>query len=95
MNDLKLSNYKNNTKLCLTLHDKNNYVCHIRNLKLYLELGLQLKTVHKILKFRQSCFFKSYIELNTSLRLNADSKFEKDCAKLANNSLFGKCIGFE
>ena len=84
MNDLK-SSYHKNIKLCLTLHDKDNYVCHIRNLKLYLELGLQLKAIHKILKFRQSCFFKEYIELNTHLRLNATSKFEKDCAKLANN----------
>ena len=83
----------NNTKLCLTLFDKDNYVCHIKNLKLYLELGLELKAIHKIMKFKQSCFFKEYIELNTYLRANASSKFDKDLAKLYNNALFGKTIG--
>ena len=29
------------TKLCLTLQDKKGYICHYRNLKLYLELGLK------------------------------------------------------
>ena len=87
------SSSKQNVKLCLTLYDKDNYVCHIKNLKLYLELGLQLKAIHKILKFKQSCFFKDYVELNTSLRTNAKSKFEKDLAKFYNNALFGKTIG--
>ena len=27
------------TKLCLTLQDKKGYICHYRNLKLYLELS--------------------------------------------------------
>ena len=92
LKDLNLTP-KKNIKLCLTLYDKDNYVCHIKNLQLYLQLGLQLKAIHKILKFKQSCFFKEYVELNTSLRANARSKFEKDLAKLYNNALFGKTIG--
>ena len=41
-------------KLCVTLNDKERYTLHYRNLKQYLELGMKLKKVHKVLKFNQS-----------------------------------------
>jgi hypothetical protein len=77
-------------KLCLTLNDKHNYICHYRNLKMYLEMGLKLKKVHKVLTFKQSAWLKTYIDLNTKLRQAADNDAEKDFAKLMNNSFFGK-----
>ena len=77
-------------KLCLTLNDKEKYVLHYRNLKQYLELGLKLKKVHRVLEFNQSNWLKCYIELNTELRRNATCKFDEDQAKLMNNSYFGK-----
>ena len=43
-------------KLCLTLQDKKEYVLHYRNLKQYLDLGLKLKKVHKVLEFDQSAW---------------------------------------
>ena len=76
-------------KLCLTLNDKEKYVLHYRNLKQYLELGLKLKKVHRVLQFDQSPWLKPYIELNTELRRNATCKFDEDQAKLMNNSYFG------
>ena len=39
-------------KLCLTLDDKKNYICHYRNLKLYLEMGLEIRKIRRILKSR-------------------------------------------
>jgi len=36
-------------KLIYNLNDKQNYTCHIRNLKFYLQNGLKLKKIHKIL----------------------------------------------
>ena len=77
-------------KLCLTLNDKKNYICHARNLKFYLQHGLKLKKIHKILQFNQSQWLKPYIDLNTKLRQEADNKFEEGCAMLMNNSFFGK-----
>ena len=77
-------------KLCLTLQDKTEYVLHYRNLKQYLDLGLKLKKVHKVLEFDQSAWLKPYIELNTNLRRQATCKFDEDQAKLMNNSYFGK-----
>ena len=79
-------------KLCLTLNDKERYVLHYRNLKQYLELGLKLKKVHRVLEFDQSPWLKPYIELNTELRRNATCKFDEDQAKLMNNSYFGQYI---
>ena len=77
-------------KLCLTLYDKRKYICHYRNLKFYLRHGMKLKKIHRILQFNQSDWAKSYIDLNTKIRQEADNKFDEDQAKLMNNSFFGK-----
>lgn len=77
-------------KLCLTLQDKEAHICHYRNLKFYLEKGLKIKKVRRVLEFSQRPWMKRYIELNTMLRQDATNKFEQDFAKLMNNSCFGK-----
>ena len=60
-----------NEKLVANLHDKTEYVIHIRVLKQALNHGLFLKKVdkiHRVIKFNQNAWLKSYIDMNTHLR---------------------------
>ena len=65
------------SKLIPTLYDKKNYICHIKNLQLYVNLGLKIKKIHRILEFDQKPWMKGYIEFNTELRKKASNAFEK------------------
>ena len=58
-------------KLVTNLHNKTKYVIRIRNLKPALNHGFVLKKVHKVIKFNQNAWLKSYIDMNTDLRKKA------------------------
>ena len=75
-------------KLIPTLKDKKEYVLHYRNLQLYLDLGLKIKKLHRVLEFNQSPWLKHA----KKKRKHAKNSLEKDFFKLMNNSVFGKTM---
>ena len=75
-------------KLIPNLNDKWRYILHYKNLKLYLDLGMKLRKVHRVLAFQQSPWFAEYIDFNTEKRKQAVNDFEKDFFKLMNNCLW-------
>ena len=79
-------------KLVANLHDKTEYVKHIRILKQVLNHGLVFKKVHKVIKFNQNAWLKPCIDMNTDLRKKATHDFEKCFFKLMKNSVFGKTL---
>ena len=54
-------------KLIANLHDKTQFVIHIKNLKEALTRGLVLKKLHGIIKFNQNACLNLYHDMNTDL----------------------------
>ena len=85
--DIKSGSVK---KLVPNLGNKSKYALHYKNLLSHLSLGTKLVSIHRILKFRQSDWLKTYIEFNTSERKNAVNCFEKYFFNLMNNIVYRK-----
>ena len=67
-------------------------VINYRLLKLFLNLGLELIKVHRVIHYKQCDFMASYIMKNTNASIEAKNDFEKNFFKLMNNSVFGKTM---
>ena len=79
-------------KLILNLNNKYNYVDHIKTLQLYIQLGLKITKIHRVVEFEQSDWLKEWIDYNTEQRKQAKTDYEKDFFKLMNNAVYGKTM---
>ena len=79
-------------KLLTTLWKKERYVLHYRNLQLYVNLGMKLEKVHRVLKFHQRPSLREYIQFNTEKRASSHNSFDINFYKFLSNSLFGKTM---
>ena len=86
------SNRVVNPKLVQTLFNKKNYTVHYISLKLYVEMGLRVSKVHRVLRFKQQKWLEPYIRLNTQMRMQSTNKFQESFYKLMNNSCYGKTL---
>ena len=86
LNLKKISKIEKVEKLVANLHDKKEFVIHIRNLKQTLTHRLVFKKVHTFIKFNQKSWVKPYININTKVRKNV--KHDLECS----NEFFGKTM---
>ena len=78
-------------KFVANLHEKIEHVIHIRNLKQALNQILELKKVHRTIRFNKKAWLKSYIDMNTYLMKKAKNDFEKELFQLMNNAVYERC----
>ena len=79
-------------KLIPNLRDKSYYLLHYRTLQLYVSLGMVVGKIHRVLRFKQSDWLKSFVMFNTAKRMNAANEFQKSFFKLIINSVYGKTM---
>lgn len=80
------------SKLTATFFDREKIVLHALNLKLYLQLGMKIKEVHRVIQFDQKPFMKSWVDFCTDKRSKSTNDFSKNFWKLLVNSVYGKTI---
>ena len=75
------------------IYDQNNkteYMVHYRMLKFYVKMGVKVKKIYRVIKFKQDYIFRDYIQNKTNKRATAKTAAEKDVRKIMNNSLYGR-----
>ena len=84
--------FKPEKNLLMKCRNKKEYIVHFKVLKFYLNMGMRITSIHKVVRYNQAAIFKDYINNNSAKRQAATNEFEKDLYKLLNNALFGKSM---
>ena len=78
-------------KLVANLHDKTECYTH-KKFRTSIKPWISVKKVHRVIKFNQKAWLKTYIDMNAHIRTKAKNDFKKDFFKLMNNYVFGKTM---
>ena len=70
-------------KLCPNLMDKTKYVLHFVNLQFYINHGMVLRKIHRVLSFTQSPWIEPYITFNTEKRKAIHRQFQQGSVQAA------------
>ena len=66
----------NNFKLVPNLMNKKNYVTHYRTLKFYMDHGMRLTKIHRVIQFSQQAWMEPCLSMNTTMRAAAKNDME-------------------
>jgi len=69
---------------------RKKYICLATNLKYYVDKGLVINKIHRILAYKQEAWLKSYVDFNSKKRAKAQNEFTSMFHKLCVNAVFGK-----
>lgn len=84
--------YVSTPKLVANLLPKKDYLMHYRVFQFCVKLGINITKIGRVISFKQKKWLKRFVDINTQMRINARTKFEKDVLKLLSNSAYGKLI---
>ncbi len=79
-------------KLLCTLEKKEHYKIHYKTLETYMNLGVKVTKVHKVMTFTESKWMAPYIDKCVALRAASKNKFAVKLYKDMINSVFGKMM---
>ena len=82
LRELRSTDKHRSRKLVSSFLPRTDYVVHEATLSTYLQLGMQLKAVKRILKFKQSSFLKIFIDFCIEKRRESQTEFRKRLFKV-------------
>ena len=88
--NVKLPN--NNTKLVAHHCGVQNYLITLPLLQFLIKNGVEVATIHKVIKFKQGFYLKEFIDDNIKMRAAATNPFIKNALKLINNAIHGRTL---
>jgi hypothetical protein len=79
-------------KLFPSLGVQRKVLHHVGLLKFWMNMGIEIFEVHRLWRFRQTPWMRSYINGMAAKRASSKDAVEKECIKKAMNSLYGKML---
>ena len=88
--NVKLPN--DNTKLVAHRCGVQNYLIALTFVQFLIKNGVEVATIHKVIKFKQGFYLKEFIDDNIKMRAAAANPFIKNALKLINNAIYGRTL---